>query len=40
MTERFFLQDIDRYNCEGCGRFISERQRFYDCPNCGARNAP
>jgi len=31
---------IDRYNCEGCGRFISERQRFYDCPNCGARNAP
>ncbi|WP_458371373.1 hypothetical protein [Pseudomonas lactis] len=27
-------------NCEGCGRFISERQRFDDCPNCGARNAP
>lgn len=27
-------------NCEGCGRFISERQRFDDCPNCGAGNAP
>lgn len=27
-------------NCEGCGRFLSERQRFDDCPNCGARNAP
>lgn len=27
-------------NCEVCGRFLSERQRFYDCPNCGARNAP
>jgi len=30
----------DRLNCEGCGRFLSERQRFHDCPNCGARNAP
>ncbi|WP_040269186.1 hypothetical protein [Pseudomonas rhodesiae] len=30
----------DRLNCEGCGRFLSERQRFDDCPNCGARNAP
>lgn len=29
-----------RLNCEGCGRFLSERQRFEDCPNCGARNAP
>lgn len=29
-----------RLNCEGCGRFLSERQRFQDCPNCGARNAP
>jgi len=29
-----------RINCDGCGRFISERQRFEDCPNCGARNAP
>lgn len=27
-------------NCEGCGRFLSERQRFDDCPNCGVRNAP
>lgn len=27
-------------NCEGCGRFLSERQRFVDCPNCGASNAP
>lgn len=30
----------DRINCEGCGRFLSERQRFDDCPNCGAGNAP
>lgn len=30
----------DRFNCEGCGRFLSERQRFDDCPNCGAGNAP
>ncbi|APQ14684.1 hypothetical protein BJP27_24225 (plasmid) [Pseudomonas oryzihabitans] len=29
----------DRYNCEGCGRFISERQRYLqDCPNCGQDN--
>lgn len=27
-------------NCEGCGRFLSERQRFQECPNCGAWNAP
>ncbi|HBO5583958.1 TPA: hypothetical protein L4556_000351 [Pseudomonas aeruginosa] len=27
-------------NCDGCGRFLSERQRFFDCPNCGACNAP
>lgn len=27
-------------NCEGCGRFLSERQRYGDCPKCGARNAP
>jgi hypothetical protein len=27
-------------NCDGCGRFLSERQRFQDCPNCGASNAP
>ena len=30
----------DRLNCDGCGRFLSDRQRFEDCPNCGARNAP
>lgn len=29
-----------RLNCEGCGRFLSERQRFQGCPNCGASNAP
>lgn len=27
-------------NCGGCGRFLSERQRFEDCPNCGEGNAP
>ncbi len=33
---------IRRYvmNCAGCGRFLSERQRFQDCPNCGESNAP
>ena len=30
----------DILNCSGCGRFLTERQRFDDCPNCGARNAP
>jgi hypothetical protein len=30
----------DRLNCDGCGRFLSDRQRFDDCPNCGAGNAP
>lgn len=30
----------NRLNCDGCGRFLSERQRFDECPNCGARNAP
>lgn len=30
----------DRINCHGCGRFLTERQRFEDCPNCGASNAP
>ena len=29
------------FNCGGCGRFISDRQRFqYDCLNCGADNRP
>lgn len=30
----------DILNCSGCGRFLTELQRFDDCPNCGARNAP
>lgn len=29
----------DLLNCGGCGRFLTERQRFDDCPNCGERNA-
>ena len=29
------------FNCSGCGRFISDRQRFKeDCRNCGADNLP
>ena len=29
------------FNCHGCGRFVSDRQRFqHDCPNCGADNRP
>ena len=29
------------FNCGGCGRFISDRQRFQsDCRNCGADNLP
>lgn len=29
------------FNCTGCGRFISDRWRFYyDCRNCGADNRP
>lgn len=27
-------------NCHGCGRFLSERQVYSDCQNCGASNAP
>ncbi len=27
-------------HCHGCGRFLSERQVYGDCPNCGASNAP
>ncbi|WP_336332340.1 hypothetical protein [Pseudomonas putida] len=30
----------NRLNCDGCGRFLTELQRFEACPNCGARNAP
>ncbi|WP_027908764.1 hypothetical protein [Pseudomonas sp. URMO17WK12:I4] len=35
-------QRIRRYtvNCDGCGRFLNELQRYHSCPNCGARNAP
>ncbi|MFL1527887.1 hypothetical protein [Pseudomonas sp. O230] len=29
------------FNCDGCGRFISDLQRYQqDCRNCGANNAP
>lgn len=29
------------FNCHGCGRFISDYQRFqHDCRNCGADNRP
>lgn len=28
------------FNCHHCGRFISEEQRFMDCPNCGGENRP
>uniref|UniRef100_A0AAU6W2Q5 Uncharacterized protein n=1 Tax=Pseudomonas phage Touem01 TaxID=3138548 RepID=A0AAU6W2Q5_9VIRU len=29
------------FNCTGCGRFVSDRQRFqYDCRHCGADNCP
>lgn len=29
------------FNCHGCGRFISDRQRYQsDCKNCGANNCP
>lgn len=33
---------IRRYltNCGGCGRFLSERQIYGDCSNCGENNAP
>lgn len=33
---------IRRYttNCVGCGRFLSDRQIYDDCPNCGVSNAP
>lgn len=29
------------FNCQGCGRFISDRQRYMeDCRNCGSSNTP
>lgn len=27
-------------NCHGCGRFLTEAQRYGYCPNCDASNAP
>lgn len=35
-------QRIRRYtvNCHGCGRFLTEAQRYGDCPNCDVSNAP
>ncbi len=35
-------QRIRRYttNCSGCGRFLSDLQRYQSCPNCDAGNAP
>jgi rubrerythrin len=30
----------DVFNCHGCGRFLSERDIYSDCPNCGADNRP
>jgi len=31
----------DRYNCAGCGRFVSYNQRFTsNCANCGTDNRP
>lgn len=28
------------FNCHQCGRFISEDNRYFDCPNCGGDNRP
>lgn len=28
------------FNCNHCGRFISEDKRYFDCPNCGGDNRP
>lgn len=35
-------QRIRRYtvNCHGCGRFLTEAQRYGSCPNCDVSNAP
>ncbi|MGB7388925.1 MAG: hypothetical protein WA929_15175 [Pseudomonas neustonica] len=30
----------ERFNCEGCGRFIDERQRYSGCDNCGESCSP
>jgi hypothetical protein len=32
---------VETYNCTGCGRFISDTERYMrDCQNCGADNRP
>jgi hypothetical protein len=31
---------IERVKCGGCGKFIRDMDRFYDCPHCGADNRP
>lgn len=31
---------VFRDRCGGCGVFISDAQRFQDCPRCGGSNAP
>lgn len=28
------------YRCEPCGRFLTQRQNYDECPNCGAENRP
>jgi hypothetical protein len=34
-------QHKDVYKCGGCGRFLSDAQRYTsNCPHCGANNAP
>lgn len=30
----------DTYRCEPCGRFLTQRQNYDECPNCGAENRP
>lgn len=30
----------DTYKCNGCGRFLTIRQYYMDCPKCGTENRP
>jgi rubrerythrin len=30
----------DTYKCVGCGRFLTIRQNYGECPNCGKENRP
>jgi len=30
----------DTYKCVGCGRFLTIRQNYGECPNCGQENRP